>query len=67
VDFEFASIAGAGVDLAYRQTAAEPPTRSVTDGSCKFGYRGIVRRRRRLGEGRAKQAFKKQLAHLCRP
>ena len=32
VDLELASIARAGVDLAYRQTSAEPPPRSVTDG-----------------------------------
>ena len=67
VDFELASIARAGIDLAYRQTAAEPATRSVTDGGRKFGHRGIVRRRRLFGEGPAKQAFKKQLAHLRRP
>jgi hypothetical protein len=67
MDFELASIARAGVDLAYGETSAEPPPRGVTDGGCEFGHRRIVRRRRWLGEGPAKQAFKKQLAHLCRP
>ena len=48
VDFKFASIAGSGVDLAYREASAETPPRGVTDGRCEFGYRGIVRRRRLL-------------------
>jgi hypothetical protein len=64
VDFEFASIAGSGIDLAYRETSAETPPRRAADGGCEFVHRGIVRGRRLLGERLAKQAFKKQLAHL---
>src|SRR5258708_8162778 len=64
VDFELASIAGAGVDFADRQAAAEPPPPRVADGCCEFGHRGIVEGRRRLGEWSAEQAFEKQLAHL---
>jgi len=67
VDFEFASIARAGVDLAYRETPAEPPPRSVANGCCEFRHRSIVQLRRLLGEWPAKQTFKKQLAHLCCP
>jgi hypothetical protein len=64
VNFEFAPIARSGVDLAYGETSAETSSRSATNGGCEFGHGGIVRRRRLLGEWSAKQAFKKQLAHL---
>ena len=37
VDFELASIAGSGVDLADREAAAEPPPRGVADGGGEFG------------------------------
>ena len=67
VDFKFASIAGSGVDFAYRKAPAETPPRGKANGHCEFGHRGIVRRRRLFGERPAKQAFKKQLAHLCCP
>jgi hypothetical protein len=64
VNFEFAPIARSGVNRAYGETSAETPPRSATNGDCEFGHRGIVRRRRLLREWSAKQAFKKQLAHL---
>ena len=65
VDFELASVARAGVDLADRETSPEPPPRGAADGGCEFAQRGIVRRRRLLGQWQAEQALKKQLAHLC--
>ena len=64
VDFKFASIAGSGIDLPYGEAASETPSCGEAHGYCQFGYRGIVRRRRFLGERPTKQAFKKQLAHL---
>src|SRR5258708_4401870 len=64
VAFELASIAGAGVDLAYGETSAEPPPRRAADGCCEFAHRGIVRRWRLLGERPAKQTLEKQLAHF---
>lgn len=66
VDFELASIAGSSVDFAYGETSAEAPPRSAANGCYKFCHRGIVRRRCLLRERPAKQAFKKQLAHLMR-
>src|SRR5260370_31106545 len=64
VNFEFASVAEAGVDLAYRETSAEPPPRRAADGCCEFAHRGSVRRWRLLGERPAKQTLEKQLAHF---
>jgi len=43
MDLELASIAGAGVDLADRQAAAEPPLRRAAERGCEFGDRGVVR------------------------
>ena len=42
VDFEFASVAGSGVDLADRQASAEPPPRGAMKRGCEFVDRGIV-------------------------
>ena len=64
VNPELAFIAGAGIDLAYRQTSAQTPPRGAANGCCEFGHRGIVGRRRRFGEGPAEQALKKQLGYL---
>src|SRR5260370_14853381 len=62
--FDIESIERYSVDLAYREASAEPPPRCATNSCCKFCHRGIVGRRRLLREWPAKQAFKKQLAHL---
>ena len=43
VDLKFASVAGSGVDLAYRKAAAEPPPCHTADCGREFGHRGIVR------------------------
>jgi hypothetical protein len=67
VDLKLASIAGTGVDLAYRKAPAKTPPRGAAKGRCKFGHRGIVRRRRLFGERPAKQTLKKQLAHFFCP
>jgi len=63
MDFQLASIAGAGIDLAYRQTAAEPPPRRAAGPSPNWRQRRGDRQWRQFGEGPAKQAFEKQLAH----
>jgi hypothetical protein len=66
VNLELASIARSSVDLAYRETPAEPPPRRMADGCRKLAHGGIVQRRRLFSERQAKQAFKKQLAHLVK-
>jgi hypothetical protein len=57
MDFQLASIAGAGVDLADGEAAAEPAARRAIDAARELGERRIVRARRRLGERRPCQAF----------
>ena len=46
VDFQFAAVAGAGVDLADREAAAEPAPRGAIDAG---GQAQRARRRRRAG------------------
>ena len=50
VDFQFAAVAGAGIDLADRERTAEPGARGTIDALRQFGERGIIRRGRRLGQ-----------------
>ena len=50
MDFQFAAVAGAGIDLADRQAAAQPPARGAIDLRGEFGQRRVVRGRRRLGQ-----------------
>src|SRR5437868_14271951 len=64
MDFEFASVARSGIDLAYGEASPELPPRGAPDGCGEFGHRSIVRRWRPFGERLAEQALKKQLAHL---
>src|SRR5258708_33578996 len=59
-----AFIGRGGVELEYGKGSAGAPPRCATNSCCKFCHRGIVGRRRLLREWPAKQAFKKQLAHL---
>ena len=63
VDLELAAVAGAGVDLADRQRAAEPTARGAVDALRELGEARIVGRGRRLGEGGLEQALEQQLAH----
>ena len=52
VDFQFAAVAGAGVDLADRQRAAEPLAGGDVDLRRERGQRDFVRLRRRFGQRR---------------
>ena len=52
VDFQLAAVAGAGIDFADREAAAEPAVRGAVEPLCKLGQRGLVRGRRRLGQRR---------------
>src|SRR5262249_43145292 len=63
VDFEFAAIAGAGVDLTDRKTAAEPASSSALDAHSEFGKGSVVHGRRRFGERPAREAFKQRWTH----
>jgi hypothetical protein len=62
VDLELAAVAGAGIDLADRQAAAEAPAAA---GSSAPRARRARRSsaRRRLGQRRAEEALKQELAH----
>ena len=46
MDLKLASITGASVDFAYRETAAETPPRRTADGRGEFFYRCVIQRRR---------------------
>ena len=59
VDLELAAVAGAGVDLADRRLAAEPPPRGAPERGCEFRQRGVVSRWRRLGERAAETGFRR--------
>ena len=50
VDFQFAAVAGAGVDLAYRKAAAETTARGGIDAPGKLIERFVVGLRRRFGQ-----------------
>ena len=45
MDLQLAAVAGAGIDFADRQAAAEPPARGAVDALRKLGERGLVARR----------------------
>ena len=61
VDFEFAAVARAGVNLSDCQAATQPSARCAIDASCKLIHCGVAQRWWRLGERRAKHAFEKEL------
>ena len=65
VDFQLASIAGSGIDLADRQAAAEPSPRGLAERRGELRHGGVIGRRRPLGERPAKYAFEKQLCASC--
>ena len=54
VDFQFAAVAGAGIDLADRQAAAEPPARRAVEARGELGERASSGDGRRLGERRSR-------------
>ena len=45
MDFQLAAVAGAGIDLADREAAAEPAPRGAIDAAGELGQRRIVRAR----------------------
>jgi hypothetical protein len=63
MDLQLAAIAGAGIDLADRQAAAEPAACGRIETSRQRRQIRILACRRRLGERRAKKTLKEQLAH----
>ena len=63
VDFKLAAVAGAGIDLADCQAAAEPAPRRALDARRQFGKRGAIRCRRRFGQRPAGEAFQQCSAH----
>ena len=63
VNFQLASVAGSGVDLADRKAPAEPSPCGLSERSCKLRNGGIIGQRRPLGERLAKHTFEEQLAH----
>ena len=67
MNLQLATVAGSGIDLAYRKAPAEPPPRDLPERGGEFGRGGVIRRRRPLGERPAEHAFKQQSAHRMRP
>jgi hypothetical protein len=63
MDFQLATVAGAGVHLADRQAAAEPPPRRRVELGGELGELHVARRWHGLGERRTYEALKQQLAH----
>jgi hypothetical protein len=63
VDLQLATIAGAGIDLSDRETAAEPPARGTVECRCQLGDRAVVRHRWAFTQRRLEQAGQEQLAH----
>src|SRR5581483_11822612 len=63
VDFQLAAVAGARIDRADGEAAAEPSACRAVDARRKLGQRRIVKPRRRFGERRPGQAFKQRSAH----
>ena len=61
VNFQLASVAGSGIDLADRQAPAEPPPRGLPERGGKLRHGGVIGRWRPLGERPAKHAFKSSL------
>ena len=63
MNFQFAAVARAGVDLADGQRAAETGKRRAIDALRKLRQRSLVWRWRRLGERPVCEAFEQRLAH----
>ncbi len=63
VDLQLAAVAGAGIDLADREAAAEPPARGALDAGGELGQRRVVGPRRRARSAAAGTGFEEQLAH----
>ena len=64
VDFEFATVAGASVDLTNRKASSKPTLCRSVQLSREFSQFGIVRYGLLLRQRRADQSAKEQLAHL---
>ena len=65
VDFQFAAVAGAGIDLADRQRAAEPGAGGAVHALRQLGKTGLIGRGRRLGERAVGEAFEQHFAHYA--
>ena len=63
MDFQFAAVARAGVDLANGQAAAKPAARRMADASGELGQHRVVLGGPRLGERPAHEAFEQNPAH----
>src|SRR5262249_56862387 len=63
VDLELAAVAGASIDLANRQAAAEPPPSSAIDARAQLGQRLLAGDRRRFGERTAHEALEQNPTH----
>jgi hypothetical protein len=63
VNLQLAAVAGAGVDFADRQAAAEPAPRRSVELAGKLGKRCVVGSRRRFGERPAQHALKQGSSH----
>src|ERR1700730_13256743 len=63
MNLELAAVARAGIDFADRETFAEALPGGASDRLRQFPDRGLVRRRRRLGERALQQALKEQFSH----
>ena len=63
MNFKLATVAGAGIDLADRQAAAEQASRGAVHLLGQFSEGGIVGLRRRLGQRSSGQALEQRSAH----
>src|SRR5437867_1640025 len=63
VDFEFAAVARAGIDLPNRETATQTPPRCSLDAGAQLGQHLLVLDRRCLGQWATHQALEQNSAH----
>ena len=63
MDFQFAAVAGAGIDLPDRQRAAELGARGAVDALRELGKAGLVGLGRGFRERAVNEAFEQRLAH----
>src|SRR5690242_4470297 len=63
VDFEFAAVARAGINLPNRETATQTPKRSSLDAGTQLGQHFLVLSRRWFGQRATHQALEQNSAH----